>query len=105
MEFGTEWVLRVKSLYKKLFKHEENGSLYPFIQTWKISVPPRVLFFAWEATRECCLTIDNLRKRGKELVKACYLCKWEEETSNQLFFWCPVVYKLWIIVYGLLGIN
>lgn len=47
----------------------------PFRQTFKTTFPPQVLSFPWEATKECCLTIDNLRKRGKVLVNACYLRK------------------------------
>lgn len=51
------------------------------------------------------LTIDNLRNRGKILVNVCYLCKRDEETCKHIVLWCPEVYKLWILVYGVLGIS
>lgn len=38
------------------------------------------------------------------MVNACYFCKMEE-TCNYGLFWCSVVYKLWTMVYSLLGIS
>lgn len=37
-------------------------------QIWKTKVPPRVVFFAWEACRESILTLDKLRARGRLLL-------------------------------------
>lgn len=62
-------------------------------------------FLSWEACRECFLTIDNLRRRGKFLVNDCFLCKNDDSTCRYVLLHCLVVYKLWQIVYGLLGLN
>lgn len=95
----------VKSFYKKLFKYEDDGCIFPCRQMWKPRIPPRVSFSAWEASRECCLTSNKLRKMRKILVNACYFCKRTEESCNHLLLWCPVIYKLWIMFYDLLGIS
>lgn len=65
---------------------------------------PRVSFFAWQASKDRILTIDNLIKRGIVLTKKCFLCKNNAESSNHLLFWCPITYNLRTMVYGLLGI-
>lgn len=40
-------------------------------------------FLSWEACRECFLTIDNLRRRGKFLVNDCFLCKNDDSTCRK----------------------
>lgn len=62
-------------------------------------------FFAWETSKECILTIDNLRKWGKILVNASYFCKRTEESCNLVFLWCLVVHQLWVMLYGLISIS
>lgn len=42
---------------------------------------------------------------GKILVNKCFLYKKEVESCNHILLWCLFVYKLWILVYGLLGIS
>lgn len=39
------------------------------------------------------------------MVSACYPCKRVAKTCDHVLFWRPMVYKLWAMVYGLLGIN
>lgn len=95
----------VKSFYKWLFKCKSDAIKIPYKQIWKVKVPPWVSFFVWEASRECILTIDKLRRRDKVLVNAYYLCKRNEETCNHVLLWCPWVYKLWMMVFGWLGIS
>lgn len=56
----------------------------------------------WE---ECILTIDKLMRRDKIMVNGCFLCKREAKTCKHILLWCPKVYKLWIMVYGLMGIS
>lgn len=65
---------------------------------WKPIIPPQVSFFAWEASKECCLIIDNFGKRGKILGNACYFCKSVDETRNRLLLWCFVIHNLWIVL-------
>lgn len=42
---------------------------------------------------------------GRIMVNSCFLCKREAETCNHILLWCPEVYKLWTMIYGLLGIS
>ncbi|RVW77934.1 putative ribonuclease H protein [Vitis vinifera] len=52
-------VFSVKSLYAIL---EPGGSaMFPYVGIWKASVPPKVAFFAWEASWGKILTLDQLR--------------------------------------------
>lgn len=39
------------------------------------------------------------------MVNGCFLCIKVKESCNHIFLWCPLAYKLWIIVCGLLGIS
>lgn len=52
----------VKSWYCWLVMRVDDAGLFPHKQIWKVKIPPSVSFFAWEACRECILTIDKLRK-------------------------------------------
>jgi zinc-binding in reverse transcriptase len=49
---------------------------------WSI---PKVVAFSWLMLRNNILTIDNLQKRGWQLVKMYILCKREQETVHYLF--------------------
>lgn len=94
----------VKSFYVHLVKRDD-GVRFPAQQIWKVKAPPRIAFFAWEAGQECILTIDNLMRIGKSMVNDCYMCKKTTKSCNHILLWCPVVYNIWTIVNGLLGIN
>lgn len=78
---------------------------FPWKQIWKVRVPPHVAFFAWEACWERILPIDKLRNWGRVLVNGCYYCLQAEESCNHLLLWCPLVYSLWCLIYGLVGID
>lgn len=80
-------------------------SIFPAKQIWKTKVPPHVVFFAWEACWEKIITIDKLKIEGCILVNGCYCCLKAEETCNHLLLWCPIAYRLWTYLYGLLGID
>lgn len=77
----------------------------PYKQIWQSKAPPQISFFAWEAARECILTIDMLKRKGITLTKRCYLCKAAEEFCNHILLTCPAVYNIWSTVYGLMGLN
>lgn len=72
---------------------------------WKTHAPPRISFFAWEATKEHILTLDNLMKRGFHLVNRCSLCKASPETCRCSLLWCPITYGLWNDIFSLMGIQ
>ena len=76
----------VKSLYASL----ETGSLvqFPASVVWNAWVPPKVSFFAWEATWGKVLTLDQLQKRGWSLVNRCCLCLAHEESIDHILLHC-----------------
>lgn len=39
------------------------------------------------------------------MVNRCFMCKMNAESCNHLLLWCPVVYSLWSLICGLLGIK
>lgn len=95
----------VKFSNTKLYKYSDDGTCFLVRQIWKTRIPSRISFFAWEGSWECFLTIDNLEKRGNILINTCFLYKKDEETCKHVLLHCLVVYELWIIVYGLLGVS
>ena len=52
----------VKSLYSIL--EPGDSPLFPSGSIWKVSVPPKVSFFAWEASWGKVLTLEQLQRRG-----------------------------------------
>lgn len=55
----------------------------------------KVNYFWWVASHGKILTIDNLVRRGFQLVNRCVLSKEEEETIVHLFFHCPFSRGTW----------
>lgn len=109
--------------YVGTWKKMVNSLLNPTINFWRVTeqsinmisllklsgslVTPhqRISFYAWEAVKERTLTIDNLMRKDLTTANRCFLCKCCSESCNHLLLWCPVSYKLWSMVFGLLGIS
>ena len=51
-------------------------------------MPPKVAFFAWEASWGQVLTQEQLLRRGFSLANRCFLCLSEEETVDHLLSLC-----------------
>ncbi|RVW27576.1 hypothetical protein CK203_097514 [Vitis vinifera] len=61
-------VFSVKSLYSTL---EPGGPvLFPYVGIWRAYMPPKVAFFAWEASWGKILTLDQLQRRGYSLANS-----------------------------------
>ncbi|WJZ92487.1 hypothetical protein VitviT2T_011477 [Vitis vinifera] len=96
-------VFSVKSLYSIL---EPGGSaMFPYIGIWKASVPPKVAFFAWEASWGKILTLDQLQRRGYSLANRCFLCLAEAETVDHLLLHCVMTRTLWNLLFSLFGVE
>ena len=76
----------IKSLYSIL--EPKDSLLFPCGSIWRSSVPPKVAFFAWEASWEKVLTLDQLQRKGHYLTNRCFLCLSEVETVDHLLFHC-----------------
>ncbi|RVW34291.1 hypothetical protein CK203_092982 [Vitis vinifera] len=96
-------VFSVKSLYSTL---EPGGSaLFPYVGIWRACVPPKVAFFAWEASWGKILTLDQLQRRGYSLANRCFLCLAEAETVDHLLLHCVMTRALWNLLFSLFGVE
>ena len=48
---------------------------FPSRSIWNPVIPPRLGFFAWEASWGRVLTLDQLQRRRKALANRCFLCE------------------------------
>lgn len=60
----------VSYFYRYLTSGNGLGSnTFSFRTIWKANATPRITFlFAWEAAKECILTVENLMRRGRFMV-------------------------------------
>ena len=89
----------VKSLYASL----EIGSFvqFPIGVVWNTWVPPKVSFFAWEATWGKALTLNQLQRRGWSLAYRCFLCQGHEESIDHILLHCGKTKVLWELLFSL----
>ena len=67
-------------------------------------MPPKVTFFAWEASRGKVLTLEQLQRRGCLLENRCFLCLSEVETVDHLLH-CAKTLVLWNFLFSLFGVT
>ncbi|RVW17076.1 hypothetical protein CK203_076007 [Vitis vinifera] len=70
----------------------------------RAKVPPKVAFFAWEASWGKILTMEQLQRRGYSLANRCFLCLSEEETVDHLLLHCVKMRALWSLLFSLFGV-
>ena len=92
----------VRSLYSIL--ELRDSPLFPCGSIWWASVPPKVAFFAWEASWDKILTLDQLQRRGYSLANRCFLCLFEVETVDHLLLYCAKTRVLWNLLFSLFGV-
>ena len=76
----------VRHMYHKLMYSLPTD--FPCRSIWNPIVPPKLVFFAWEASWGKVLTLDQLKRRGIPLVNRCFLCEENEETIDHLLIHC-----------------
>ena len=89
-------VLRIENFSVKSFYYVLEPSdclLFPRSIIWRSCVPPKMAFFAWEATWGKPLTFDQVQRRGFSFANKCFLCHSEEKTIDHILFYCA---KMWI---------
>ena len=73
--------------YHKYRELERSQPLWKRI--WAMRIPPKMRVFVWRGCRDVLPTTMILRSKGIEIPRSCYLCNWEEETSQHLLTDCP----------------
>ena len=76
---------------------------FPSRSIWNHVIPPRMGFFAWEASWGRVLTLDQLKRRGKALANRCFLCEEKEEDIDHLLLHCKKVKMLWDLLLSIVG--
>ena len=93
----------VKLMYKGL-----DPSLaieFPYCSVWNPVVPPKIGFFAWEATWGKVLTLDQLKHRGRAFANRCFLCEEDEDTIDHLLIHCKRAKTLWNLFLSVVRTN
>ena len=78
---------------------------FPSRSIWNSVVPPRMSFFAWEASWGKVLTLDQLKRRGRALANRCFLCEEDEEDINHLLIHCTKARMLWDLLLSIVGTS
>ena len=93
----------VKAMYKVL---ELGGpSNFPVVVIWNSWVPPKVNFFAWEATWSKVLTLDLLMRRGWSMENKCFLCHKQKELIDHMLIHYIKTQVLWHLLFSLFGVS
>lgn len=86
-------------MYERL-SHSENGKNYKYI--WKAKLPYKITIFFWLLELNAVLTKEDMIKKNWVGDPSCYFCS-EVETTDHLFFLCPITKVVWGIVAQCLG--
>lgn len=88
-----------KSVYAYLERHLA-GCDYRWI--WKARLPLKIQIFLWQLFQDTVLTRDVMKRRNWAGNPRCSFCR-EKETSQHLFFTCPVARVVWRTIGCVLG--
>ena len=95
--------ISVRLMYRKLMHSPPTD--FPWRSIWNPIVPPKLGFFAWEASWGKVRTLDQLKRRGIPLVNGCFLCEEEEETIDHLLIHCSRAKMLWNLFLAIMDYN
>ena len=84
---AKDTVFSARLMYKKL-AHSPSIA-FPSCSIWNPIVPPKIIFFAWEAAWDKVLTLNQLKRRGLTLANSCFFCEEEDESIDHLLIHCP----------------
>ena len=79
-------------MYRKLMHSLPTD--FPWHSIWNPIVPPKLGFFAWEASW-------GKEREGIPLVNRCFLCEEEEETIDHLLIHCSRAKMLWNLFFAM----
>ena len=93
----------VQSMYRVLDCSPQVA--FPFRTIWNPVIPPRMGFFALEASWGKVLTLDQLKRHGRALANRCFLCEEDKEDMNHLLLHCKKVRMLWDLFLSIVGTS
>ena len=95
--------LSVKIMYKGI---DSSPAIdFPCRLIWNPAVPPKIGFFAWEATWGKVLTLDQLKHREMPFANICFLCEEDEETIDHLLIHYKSAKMLWNFFLSIVGTS
>ncbi|CAM8971123.1 unnamed protein product [Rhodiola kirilowii] len=93
--------MTVKNMYEKL---RVPGSRTEWCDlVWNRFNAPRDSVNAWLASQDRLLTKNRILRMGGLVDQSCVLCGQAEESSDHLFFVCPIAADLWMRALGFIG--
>ena len=93
----------VKIMYKGL---DPSPTIeFPYRSVWNPVVPPKIGFFAWEATWGKVLRLDQLKRHEMTLANICFLCEEDEESIDHLLIHCKSAEMLWNLFLSIVGAS
>lgn len=81
-----------RHINKASYTEPPSGLFYKF---WYRHIPTKILLFGWLVWKDKVLTGSNLMKRGFFGLFRCHICLKDYESTEHLFFKCPVILKIW----------
>ena len=95
--------ISVNSFYSAM----EGSSTIPFLKSIICStfIPTKIGFFAWEASCNKALTLDQLKKRGWYFLNKCYLFCVAEESIDHLLIHGTKARVVWELLFNLFGAS
>ena len=93
----------VKIMYKGL--DPSPAIEFPYRSVWNPVVPPKIGFFAWEATWGKVLLLDQLKRHGMTFANICFLCEEDEETIDHLLIHYKSAKTLWNLFLSIIGAS
>ena len=81
-----------------------DSHLFPCNSIWRVNIPPKVAFFAWEASWGKILTLKQVQRRGYSMANRCFLCLSEVEMVDHLLLHCVKTRVLWSLIFSLFGV-
>ncbi|CAN1725453.1 hypothetical protein LINPERHAP1_LOCUS91 [Linum perenne] len=86
----------VSSLRRSLAKEKLSGvPLFPHETIWCSTVPSKFICFSWRVYFKKIATIDNLQRKGLQLVNRCALCLSHLESVDYIFLHCDFTSMVW----------
>jgi hypothetical protein len=100
------WLLTKSGQFtvKYFYLASQNFGAVPHKFLWKVKIPLRIKTFIWLVLKKSILTKDELVHMGGWCNPQCMFCG-KNETTDHLFFLCPLARYMWNVVSVALGVS